>query len=416
MSESAPSEESARTALVMGWSRWTILTLAVGVACLAVIPPAVYHEARRNEHALLEYRFSEAAQAELRNVAMLVNRTLHTIEGLRIPVHLEGEGLTQANFDESCALLSRPPSIALLMWNALVLEGDRDAYEMRMRAMHADDPSFASFEIFEIRMPNLTHMDPSVRLNTSRADKRDMYLPVTYMYAASGIHFGSRRIGVDLLSSPPHKRAGNLTAALFEGEPAIFTNMNFAGDRLGKGTFFFVPAYRGAKVPATVEERKRMAVGFVSAVAGMTDMIDEARAHKRSLHMYVFEANGRGLLYADEGMPLVDAADDIPAAHGVRLSLTLAIANKKLSFLAVPSDELARLSTTSGPVIYAAAASLAIAVLIVAALTAGDRITRSQRSMEESEERRQIVSKMIGVFGRRVRRVFVRLCVCVSVC
>jgi CHASE1-domain containing sensor protein len=85
--------------------------------------------------------------------------------------------------------------------------------------------------------------------------------PVVFAAPAEG--FADRVFGLDVMSRPENRPA--LERARDRGEPAMGERVRLLRDEGGVGFVIFVPVYRGGRVPASVEERRRDLEGFVSA-------------------------------------------------------------------------------------------------------------------------------------------------------
>eukprot|EP01136_Pigoraptor_vietnamica_P045505 Opistho-1_new@23550 len=379
---------------------WSVLIVLILLGCLALLPYVVYREATHKEQDVLENRFLETAIAEQRNIGFMIDRTLRTAVNLRIPLYLEGrDGLSYKDFMASCDLLSRPESLAVLIWNAFVRGEERDAFEANIRRLNNGTAAYAHFEILELVKNGLSSLNPALVANTTRAANRTAYIPLMYMWTAPSIRANSR-IGIDLMTSQLH---GNVSGPILSGDAYILTTVVYPLDRLKKSIYIFTPTYEGVGVPDTPTERWNKATGLLATIAGMSAMVEEARAYVNSLHVYIFEEDGKGLMYAENGLPLFSSSAAVPRSHGLRIELPMPMANRVLTFVAVPTDELVDMSTTIGPPVFAAVTAIAVAIVLVIAVFAIRKIIRTQRKVSLSEERRHLVNQMIGYVNHEIR-------------
>ena len=83
------------------------------------------------------------------------------------------------------------------------------------------------------------------------------------VFAAPSAGFSDRAFGLDVMSRRENRAA--LERARDSGEPAMGERVRLLREEGGVGFVIFVPVYRGGRVPASVEERRRDLEGFVSA-------------------------------------------------------------------------------------------------------------------------------------------------------
>ena len=105
--------------------------------------------------------------------------------------------------------------------------------------------------------------------------ERAAYGPVTYLEPRSERNLKAH--GFDMLSEPNRRDA--MEAARDTGKPAITAKLKLASEAANSTSFGFllyVPVYRGADVPDSVDERRALIKGFVNSPFRMEDLLKSA--------------------------------------------------------------------------------------------------------------------------------------------
>jgi hypothetical protein len=210
----------------------------VVLACTLLLTLGAWRYALRTVRAGEQERFDRVVAVTREAIDRRLDSYVQILLGVRA-LFAGSDGVERAEFRSFVAALSlegRYEGIRGIGWAPRVAPAQRAAHEAAIRR------GLPGYEVHP-------------------ADRGDDAFPILFVEPAEG--FDRRALGLDVASRSENRLA--LERARDSGQAAMSERLTLLRTEGRRGFVIFVPVYRGGRIPATVEERRRDLEGFVSA-------------------------------------------------------------------------------------------------------------------------------------------------------
>ncbi len=232
-------------------------TVAIPLAITFALSVVFFVQASAWEQARVQRKFVDDASAIRDRLRGSIERYLDVLNAVA-DFHASSMSFRARDFRAFVAgPLSRYPGIRALSWNPRVPADERTAFEADIRR-----EGYAAFRI--------TERDAQGRLRPSPT--RAEHVPVRYIepYQANRLAHG-----YDVASDDTRRTA--LAEARDTGHAVATAAIKLVQeDQIGASFLVFLPVYRQATAPPTIEQRRRQLVGYVTGVFRVHDVVDAA--------------------------------------------------------------------------------------------------------------------------------------------
>ena len=245
------------------------LILCVGTCLTTIAATVAWYQERQDKITRFQYRIDTLTAALQQQIDI-------NLEILQATSNLfsSSEGVSREEFRVFVApFLARYPSVSALDWSDRVFQGERDAYEQRIRA-----EGFPTFEITE----------RGAEGEMVRAGDRRIYYPITYVEPFS-VHADA--LGYDFGSHPVRRSA--LEAAIATGQATTSGRIVLITTKQ-IGVLIFQPVYRRDINVSSVYGRQEHLLGTVVAAYEVADMVEVAieDMELENIQFYLFDTIG----------------------------------------------------------------------------------------------------------------------------
>ncbi|HJR01332.1 MAG TPA: CHASE domain-containing protein [Methylomirabilota bacterium] len=367
-----PPSSSRLAAVRRAWPAYVVL------ACTLLLTFAVWRYAERTVRASEQERFDRVVGMSRAAIDRRLESYLQILMGVRA-LFASSTAVERAEFRSFVAGLSletRYPSIRGMSWVPRVPAASRAAHEALMRRGGAP----AGYEIHPVEGQAEFH-------------------PVAFLEPAEA--YEARWFGLDAATRPENREA--MERARDTGGAAMSQRLALFRQGEGSGFVIFLPLYRGARPPATVEERRQSFEGFVAATFRpdrlMDDLFGASRGEPVDLELFDAPAASPGRLIYDRtpGAPGPrELSRTVPVVFGGQtwtLRLATLPAFHSLTERLVPYWVL-------GSGLLISVLAFVITLLQTRALTAARRLgadlQAAERRLRRANERFELASSAVG--------------------
>ncbi len=344
--------------------RWLPFSAVLAVAAVTSLSAAVFLALWKFENQTARSSFEIVAHERFDALQTNITLTLNSLVSLGAFF----DGSVKVERDEfrrfAQDLLARDSAIQALEW--IPQTPNRERAE---RENSAQRDGFSSFAI--------TERLPQGRL--ARAGEREEYFPVFFVEPLKG---NEKALGFDLASDPV--RNASLRSAAATGNLVATSRVKLVqeiGDQYG--FLVFRPVYRGAVLPASVNDRRERLLGFALAVFRVGDIVAKTGTEGATsgLHVVIFDSGAapRERLLYPKSAPF-DSVEELP--KGLKATREITVGGRRWLIAAYPSPQAFR------PAHWSSCSALAAGMSLATLLGAYLRLNRNRRlAIERTRER-----------------------------